>query len=369
MEKYEQLYYSFEKKIMNPSVFSICEKILNGNSHGPIVVEIDLTERCNYNCVFCIDELKSRNIILEFNRSDLFSVARDCHDLGVKAIVVTGGGESLLNPYIIDFLIKLKSYNIDIGLVTNGYYLLSVYKEVSSLCNWIRISLNAGRIETYNYLSNPPSDAWDRVIDGIKKCIDIQKAEIAVSFIVLNQNIDEIYIASKLAKNLGCSYIQFKGKYIPGNKKNIAFFPRHLSKKIWLQIEISRVLEDDFFKIFISNTLLVATRKLIVPPKNGYNRCYIQELRTLITPSAIFPCPIHRGNYRFAIPRNDSFKNLWINPSRKIIFQNVNVDLDCPNFCIRYFSNVFLENQIKSNLFDTSEKEVEILTSKPDFFI
>ena len=78
--------------------------------------QIELTSRCNERCVHCYipNENKCENIEPAF----YYDVLDQCRDMGLLNITLSGG-EPMMHPQFIDFLIKAKDYDFSINILSN----------------------------------------------------------------------------------------------------------------------------------------------------------------------------------------------------------------------------------------------------------
>src|SRR5574343_183849 len=80
------------------------ETVREGKQPAPIFVQIIPTNRCNQHCNHCAYRLPGYSSNQLFNpRSEMsiekiLETIRDCKEMGVKAIELTGGGEPTLHP-------------------------------------------------------------------------------------------------------------------------------------------------------------------------------------------------------------------------------------------------------------------------------
>ena len=87
---------------------------------GPEHVVIDITNRCNNNCIACW----TRSPLLgdkgpdnawhrqQLSRDVVLRLVNDLAGMGTKIIRFTGGGEPFLHPDIFDFIAAVKSHKI-----------------------------------------------------------------------------------------------------------------------------------------------------------------------------------------------------------------------------------------------------------------
>jgi GTP 3',8-cyclase len=97
---------------------------------GPVVdsygrvhddLRISVTDRCNLRCVHCMDEdveFMPRSQILTFD--EIERVASVAHDLGVRAVRITGG-EPLVRASVVDLVGRIARFGFaDVSMTTNG---------------------------------------------------------------------------------------------------------------------------------------------------------------------------------------------------------------------------------------------------------
>lgn len=153
--------------------------ILNGEVYtGPYIVQVDLTNRCNNNCVACWcnspllgdkemdQEEKKQTLPLE----RVMMLLDELNQLGVREIELTGGGEPFMHPRIIEILKIIKEKEIRIGISTN--FTLVDKKAAEALVelgvDHMNLSIWAATPETYvKTHPNKHSNDFKRITDII----------------------------------------------------------------------------------------------------------------------------------------------------------------------------------------------------------
>lgn len=114
---------------MTPSIFNIPR---------PDNIEISVVDYCNRKCHFCPHAYgydgKGRRISLE----DITTIAQQASNFldGKKLIVLSGKWEPLLHPELPEILKMLKSYDLNIKIITNGDFLEEKYDEISNILDF-----------------------------------------------------------------------------------------------------------------------------------------------------------------------------------------------------------------------------------------
>ena len=120
----------------------------------PVLITVDTSNVCNFNCVWCNAELIRKQRKRSLSERTLLNLAdflphwgdgnHDCKP-GVEAICIAGGGEPLLNPATAIFIDKVTSNMIEVGIVTNGTD-IGKYIDSISQCTWVWVSINASKV-------------------------------------------------------------------------------------------------------------------------------------------------------------------------------------------------------------------------------
>ena len=114
----------------------------------PVVVNWDLRLGCCYDCPHCIwakrKGLPTYNVPTEF----ILKVPKFLHDWGVKGVCVAGErGDPCLHPELETALRLLHHWNIEVGLVTNGFA-FTQFEEAAHYCKFVGFSMDAGTSES-----------------------------------------------------------------------------------------------------------------------------------------------------------------------------------------------------------------------------
>jgi len=90
------------------------EGILSGEFKAPPTVEIDLSNICNHDCIWCNNKRYRKDNPNILNKKILRELIDDLADWGVKAISLTGGGEPMMNPLVADVLGKINQRGMQV---------------------------------------------------------------------------------------------------------------------------------------------------------------------------------------------------------------------------------------------------------------
>ncbi|OQZ02605.1 MAG: hypothetical protein B6D35_00790 [Candidatus Brocadia sp. UTAMX2] len=106
----------------------------------PERIQIEITNRCNYTCGMCPRE--SFNLPEQDISLDLFKKIIDRTD-SIYNITLTGWGEPLLHPELVDMILYTKNKGHHVGVTTNGLLLASFIEKFLETLDKLTISLDS----------------------------------------------------------------------------------------------------------------------------------------------------------------------------------------------------------------------------------
>lgn len=198
--------------------------LMRGEVPPPIVVELDLTNRCQLDCGFCTNAAhrKEKPVWLEFRTAAC--ILADMSQLGVKAVTFTGGGEPLLHPDADRLIGAARHLGMDVALITNGMLLDRVdLRALVDRCTWIRVSVDAHNRESY-YVSKKV-DAWERVEANIGLLVDAKReyksdCTIGLGYLTDAERAEGFVAFASHFQRSGVDYVQARPiTYMPGDER------------------------------------------------------------------------------------------------------------------------------------------------------
>jgi MoaA/NifB/PqqE/SkfB family radical SAM enzyme len=339
-------------KLYQKFVLNSLDKIDWGDANGaPLVVELDPTAVCDLACPGCISE----DIIAvgnSFSNERLMSIGQELIDCGVKAVILIGGGEPLAHPKIGDFITLLGENDVHIGITTNGTFIDRYLGPISKYVQWTRVSFDAATDETFLKLrpTKIGKSRYKKIINNMRNLAKIKKGKLGFSYLIQTKadgleidNVNEIYDAAVLAKDIGCDYFEVKPTY---NFKNdvphsLMKHDKELMAQAKSQIEMTYNLEDDNFKIIEAINLKYSLNGDVQHQEKNYKTCPSTHLRTTITPGGAYVCPYWRGKERMKIGdiNTTSVADMLNSELRKEVMSNLDAKLDCTFHCLRNDTN------------------------------
>jgi radical SAM protein with 4Fe4S-binding SPASM domain len=170
----------------------------------PFTATIEITDKCNLNCVHCYREHNEVSLwtIELFER-----VLKELKCLGTLHLVFSGS-EPMIHPEIKTFLRLAKQLDFVLTIQSNLTLLdddLVNFLKTCALRN-VYTSLYSGSREVHDYITKIPG-SFDKTVEAISK---LMKAHIpiAVNATIFSINSGEVYNIHKFCKNIGveCNY-------------------------------------------------------------------------------------------------------------------------------------------------------------------
>jgi hypothetical protein len=329
------------------------EYVATGTLSSPVVVELDPTTLCDLACPECISgELLGRG---GFSRKRLVELAEEIAESGVWAVILIGGGEPLLHPAVGDVISALARAGVHVGLTTNGTQLHRYMDQIAESVAWTRVSVDAGTAETYARFrpAKGKRNPFDSVVANLRALGAAKRGAMGYSYLLMSRhdpvtgalvdsNFREVHQAAVLAKEVGCDYFEVKPAY--DMQHYLLSQQPELIDDLTAQMRECELLETDAFAVIHpANLVEVMTGAPMEQPKQ-YDACPVTEFRTLLTPTAAYACPYHRGNAKaqYGDPSAQSFRQLWSSEARREIAATLRPSEDCRFHCIRHESNLDL---------------------------
>ncbi len=342
-------------KLYQPGIYDTVTRVAQRErSAAPVVVDLDPTSFCDLACPECISgKLLNQG---RFTRERLGSLADELVRMGVKAVILIGGGEPLAHSGTQAIVHTLGRAGIAIGVVTNGTMLDRHLPGLGEHASWVRVSVDAATTDTHRAFrpSRKGGSTFDQVIANMRRFVEVKKGALGYSFLVMVRHDDrepavsnhhEVFDAAALAKEIGCDYFEVKTMF--DEEHHIVGVSEKVLDSIADQLDRTRCLESTDFKIVNSSTLdSLRERVGPVQPKD-YHRCGVAELRTLVTSSGVYVCPYHRGNPKAVLGDavTESLVDIWDRSDRGII----DPSRDCTFHCARHTSNLELDEIATGN--------------------
>ena len=321
----------------------------------PVAVSVDPINTCNHRCVWCNagSVLKQNKGMMK--RDFIIDLADFLGRWGVRSVCIGGGGESLLNPHTGTLITNCIKKGIETAVVTNGTNVDRFLDELS-LCRWIGVSVDAGTEKTHTRLHRPVNTSFKRIIGNIKKLATKSRRsknfEVTYKFLMHPENINELYRAARLARDLGVNRFHARpvGETWFG-MKHIGLFSNDEIKKARREMDrVFKLCSNSFSVYGITSRNYTETFGI----KHRFGKCRAVFMTCVFQPNRLVSlCCDRRGDTSLDLCRLDKPEDMlkyWGRPRHKKIAGGIRLK-DCPR-CTYSSHNEIYENATENdNLF------------------
>ena len=311
------------------SKWKLARGLLGGGRarNGPFFAMIDVTQRCNLNCVGCRfhSPYTRRPSLTDPAIPDVSVelVERFCGELrimGTESLIFSGAGEPMLHPRIFDLIGLAKAAGLKVSLLTNGTLLdrPRIESLIDSRLDMLKVSLWGGSPEIAD-LNNPGRNSvFEKVVEGLKLVSSLKKErhkripQVALHQPINRNNFRQVEELALLAQGTGCDGFTFAPFYTYGPGP----FALSLSKDEELQ---ARGLLAGVKRRFRDGSLSHNIDELLCRYETGprvWDRvpCYIGWISSRMKPDgSILPCA--PCNLVLGSLQETTFREIWNNPA------------------------------------------------------
>ena len=146
-----------------------------------------------------------------------------------------------------------------------------------------------------------------------------------------------------MAKDIGCDYFEVKPSYSYANGADHALVIHSKEKMNEARKEIEKLdsLVSNDFKVIKAINLEDSLNCVQTKQIKNYDKCYVAELRTLVTLSGVYVCPYWRGKQQYSIgdAKTTSIKEIWQSQRRREVMSRTKPCDVCNFHCLRNESN------------------------------
>lgn len=167
----------------------------------PAGVQIEITPKCNHNCVHCYNYWRAHDEIVEEPLVDLTDIAKKVANLHPTHVTITGGEPLLRFEQVKKIIITMKksecshiSVNTNATLVTDEIAAFFAANSVSAF-----VSLPCGVSDICDVITSTKG-SFEKISKGIKTLVK-HGVKVAVNMVVSKFNKDKVYETAKYAHN------------------------------------------------------------------------------------------------------------------------------------------------------------------------
>jgi radical SAM protein with 4Fe4S-binding SPASM domain len=302
----------------------------------PLSVQIDITNNCNYNCLYCYNDSKLNSKKKYLSKKQIIKLIKYLSKNNINSILFSGG-EPFLNPDIYEFIkIAKKSGIQNVNINTNGSLILKNIEKIYNYVNIITINID-GNKKNHNKLRGHEK-SYQETIKVIKKLeSNYPQIKISVITVVNHMNIDEIeevILKCKKYKNIKehrllCFMPIGRGDF---NKE------LELKNKDWVKLKsiMKKYIDNKYLKLGHGGIVFNIDEKI---NKNNIVRTNCDAGKFIITIDCegnIYPCNFNRmsDNKAGNILYNDLLET-WTKSDIIRNYRNFKIDDQKCNKCIK----------------------------------
>ncbi len=352
---------------------------------GPAVVQIDITNRCNNNCILCwvrsplLEELAAtkewENRELPFNL--VVSLLDELCCMGTQRIFFAGGGEPFIHPEIIKILEHAAKKRFECHFNTNFTFINEeiIKKLVSLSAIQIHINVSLWAASAENYVRTHPNktrDTFYRIIDMLKLFAELKIVRhvphINIYNVISKFNFAEIYEMVKLAYDVGADSVQFVPMDPINGKTEHLLLDEHEKKEALTQLKKAKTFLDSDLKnkaganLFICDYEQITRRFLSENAKSGeYDidfknaPCYVGWEFARITANGDVHFCLKANNMSIGNVNNQDFKSIWTSRIHNDLRHRAKFCKDSDTFfnevgCHRTCDNLWINENVQNKL-------------------
>jgi cyclic pyranopterin phosphate synthase len=280
----------------------------------PIYWEITTSAACNHRCTFCsVDAIGYPAINVD--EAVLIARMHEASQLGVRSVMFAGTGEPLVHKRISTITAQAVYAGLDAAFTTNGVLLDKL--ELVHLCTWIKVSLNAGRQETYAAIHQTKAADWDKVWSGIRNAVKRKgKCTIGVQCVVLPENVYEMRELAALCVDAGVDYLVLK----PYSQATFMLSHKYEGTDYAAMRSYLQGVKDfdtPSFKVIYRSQAMEQE----ISGKHRYTKCNATPFFWVysMADGRVFTCSAHLMDERFCIGNlnEQSFQEIWEGEGRR----------------------------------------------------
>ena len=153
-------------------------------SLAPFSMELHLTSLCNFSCYHCSYQNRRSNRLV-VGESTIKELIDSILDLRINGVYWSGGGEPTTIKGFAKYIDRIANSKTEQALITNGLLINDKWISLMKKFNYIAISFQASRKETYEKITG--YDVRDKLFSNVRKLNDVLEGTILGARCVINK--------------------------------------------------------------------------------------------------------------------------------------------------------------------------------------
>lgn len=310
-----------------------------GNIPPPVTMELDLTDSCNHKCPKCVGGRSGRKM----GTADAQRVLVEMAEYGVRGVMFTGGGEPLMHKDCVSLCEFAAQQGLRVGLITNGALVAvkggfldtSQSRALVRVCDWIRVSLDAGDEAMYQRVHGV--DEFGKVLSAIAQLAYAKRelgvgCTVGVGYLTSVATKRGMLDATQAARRMSADYIQFR--------------PYHYDDTpIANALAICRLHETETFKVLASEHKY----RHFANWRRPYEMCHGAHFVGVVQADGTMPlCCHYRGmaEMEYGNVLKQGLKECWESKAKQDLLERIDVQ-KCVPFCRADHINRLLQDAVE----------------------
>lgn len=329
--------------------------IVNEQFLPPVVVNWDLVLGCNYSCPHCIWKKRKDLPLSKVPKEFILKVPEFLHNWGVKGVCIAGErGDPALHPHLNTALRLLHHWNLEVGLVSNGYaFTEDTIRAAAHYTKFTGFSVDAGERHAYARIHGVSPHNFGIVLTNIDKLCNYASiynlpVQVGYKFLILPDSYQTIAQGAQIARDIGVRDFQIRPAELPESeiqKINIEILEEQLNR--------AHELETDSFHVYS-----IRHKFTEVLRKKSPVRCWATPLTStwLATGDVVCCVDLRDENYNtlcnYIKDGLPEVRRLWGSPKHLSLIKDINKRLDNCKRCTNFGYNEIIENAFVTDSMD-----------------
>lgn len=290
------------------------------NLDAPLMVSIDITNKCNLRCVHCFNNSGSAELYdSELNDEEIIDVAKQICDLKPTNVCLCGG-ETTCRKNILDIVDVLHEGEVgNISMVSNGMTMTKKKAAELNAHGVTQIQISLDGVNKYQHDTfRGVSGSFNNAVNAIKVVKELGLSPVTTSLVPNKLNFKDIYSYVEMCVGLGVEEIRIM-PFIPSGRGKTLGRQLILSNYEYfiLQSEIVRAQRDFINEVYVEwGDPIDHLRRM---PTNAFNglKTYCMEIKSNGDLTATTYLPVIVGSTRKHSLReywDAGYDRLWKNP-------------------------------------------------------
>jgi len=335
------------------------ESMSRGEWSAPIHVRLKPTNRCNHNCSYCC--FRNSNLLLsekmdvrdEIPPEKMREVTRDLVEMNVRAVTLSGGGEPLCYPHVVETVRALLDGGVKVAALTNGGLLRGEIAGVlARRATWVRVSMDAADAELYAATRDCPPSEFDRVCDNIRDFAKTpgRTCTLGLNFIVTRENSRRVPAFLRMAKELGVDHVKVSAVVVSTQPDENAAYVAPFFDAVKKQLaECVAELAGGAFSVVDKFHMPEASPESF---RREYTECPMSQWLTVIAADQnVYTCQdkAYTSGGLLGSIRDRTFRDLWFSDELRGRLRELNPALECRHHCVAHGKNLMLHDYFEAD--------------------